>query len=125
MTRVTWGSKEWKRNRDAFLLANPFCLWHGAPVRATVPHHPRRRRLSESGYVSLRGCVPLCQKCHYATKKRMRLCPVCKVHYFRPRRNRKMCWECFIKTPFGQAVKSYFDKKEAEKVKVKRRMKKV
>ena len=120
--KVTWNSKEWKRNRDAFLEANPFCLWHGSSVKATVPHHPHRRgSQSEKSYVSLRGCIPLCQKCHYAAKKRMKLCPMCKTHYFRPRRNRKMCWECFVKTPFGLAVKSYYDKKRVEDLKIKRR----
>ncbi len=124
--KVTWNSKEWKRNKDAFLEANPFCLWHGASVKATVPHHPQRRgSLSERSYVSLKGCIPLCHKCHYAAKKRMKLCPVCKTHYFKPRRNRKMCWECFTKTPFGQAVKDYYGKKRVEDMKIRRRHKKL
>jgi hypothetical protein len=120
---ATWNSKEWKRNKEAFLKVNPFCLWHGSPVKATVPHHAQRRSLSEKSYVSLKGCIPLCQKCHYAAKKRMKLCPVCKTHYFKPRRNRKMCWECFTKTSFGQAVKNYYDKKRVEDMKIKRRRK--
>jgi len=120
---ATWNSKEWKRNKEAFLKVNPFCLWHGSSVKATVPHHTQRRSLSEKSYVSLKGCIPLCQKCHYAAKKRMKLCPVCKTHYFKPRRNRKMCWECFTKTSFGQAVKNYYDKKRVEDMKIKRRRK--
>lgn len=34
-----------------------------------------------------------------------------------------MCWECFVKTPFGLAVKNYYDKKHAEDMKIKRRRK--
>jgi hypothetical protein len=106
----SWKTAEWQKNRDLF-LANKYCAWHGPPVEATVPHHPRKCK-TEAEYLSLKGCIPLCQACHYAAKLRMRLCPVCKEHYFKPKRGRrKICWECFIKTPKGQQVKEYYDKR--------------
>jgi len=106
----SWRTSEWKRNRDMFLQGK-FCAWHGTPVKATVPHHPQKRgSLSEVDYLSLKGCIPLCQKCHYAAKQRLKLCPLCKENYFKPRAGRKICWKCFSKTPFGQRVKEYYDK---------------
>jgi len=106
----TWRTREWKQNRAEF-LAGKFCAWHGAPVKAAVPHHPQRRgTISKADYVSLKGCIPLCNQCHYAARKGLRLCPICKKHYFKPRRGRHtMCWECFSKTPFGKQVKAYWD----------------
>jgi hypothetical protein len=105
----SWKTAEWQKNRDLF-LANKYCAWHGPPVEATVPHHPRKCK-TEAEYLSLKGCIPLCQTCHYAAKLRMRLCPVCKKHYFKPKHGRrKICWECFIKTPKGQQVKEHYDK---------------
>jgi hypothetical protein len=111
----SWSKAEWKKNRDTF-LQDKYCAWHGAPVRATVPHHPHKRRsMSEAEYVSMQGCIPLCQKCHYAARKRLKLCPVCKEHYFKPRRGRKMCWKCFGKTSFGQRVVEYYERTHVTK----------
>ena len=112
----SWRSQEWKTNRDAF-LKDKFCAWHGSPVKAEVPHHPQKRgSISGKEYLSLKDCVPLCRRCHFAAGKRLKLCPVCKQHYYKPKKGKAMCWECFTKTGFGQAVKRYHDQHH-EKVK--------
>jgi hypothetical protein len=119
----TWQSPEWKKNRDEF-LRDKFCAWHGNPIRAEVPHHPQKEgSISDAEYLSLKDCIPLCKRCHFAARKGLKLCPVCKTHYYKPKRGRDpMCWNCFSKTPFGARVKQYYDNHPEFK---KRRKKKV
>jgi len=106
-----WQTEEWKKNRDNFLKAHPFCQWHGPLVKSTSVHHPQKKNsISEKEYLSLKGTVALCKKCHFAIRKRLKLCPHCKTHYFKPKRGRTMCWNCFSKTDYGKVVKDYYDK---------------
>jgi len=95
-----------------FLEEHPFCAWHGAPVKATISHHPSKRSLPPvEQYLSLEGCIPLCQKCHFAVKNHLKLCPICKEHYFKPnrRKHKDQCWTCFSATEFGRTVKTYYE----------------
>ncbi len=124
----TWQSLEWKKNKEEFLKANPNCAWCDKP--ATVPHHPQKDgTLTKEEYISLEGCIPLCDKCHFAIMKGLKLCSVCKEHYFKPskKKHKDRCWSCFSKTPFGQAVKKYYDdhpKKKRRTLKVKEKVEK-
>ncbi len=121
----TWQSEEWKKNRDEFLKVNPFCSWHGSPIKATVPHHPQRKgTLTEEKYLSLEGCIPLCNSCNFAAEKGLRICSICKKHYFKPNRKKKKdrCWECFSITPFGKSVKEYYEAHPNELRKKRRRV---
>jgi len=107
----SWQTPEYRKNVEEFLKLHPFCEFHGEPVKATVVHHPKKRGgYTEKEYISLVGCIGLCFKCHYAVKKKLRLCPVCKQHYFRPskRKQKDRCWECFCKTPEGQPIVEYY-----------------
>lgn len=107
---MTWKSQEWKENRDKFLAEHPFCEWHGEPVKATCVHHPQKRgTISDEDYLSMKGCKALCRQCHGAIRRKLKLCPICKEHYYKPRKSKDRCWSCFAKTPFGQAVKTYYD----------------
>jgi hypothetical protein len=119
-----WRTEEWKKNSEEFLKDNPFCLWHGEPVKATVPHHPQRKgSLTNEQYLSLEGCIPLCSSCNFAVEKGLKLCPICKVHYYKPnkKKGKDRCWECFCKTSFGKAVKVYYENHPKE---LKRKMRK-
>ena len=119
----TWKSPEYRKNVEEFLNLHPYCSWHGEPVKATVVHHNPKRQYAEEEYVALVDCKGLCNKCHFAVKKHLKLCPICKQHYFKPSRKKgkDRCWECFIKTPLGQNVKSYYDQHPD---KLKRKMRK-
>lgn len=112
----SWQTPEWQKNREEFFKKNPWCIWHGEPVKATVPHHPQKLgSLSQTEYVSLKGCIPFCKECNWANMKKLKLCPVCKDNYFNPKRGkRKMCWNCFVKTDFGKVVADYYEKHPKE-----------
>lgn len=107
-----WKTEEWKQNKAAFLKTNPICVWCGSP--SSIPHHPQKpNSISDKEYLSLRGGIPLCQRCHYAAKKGLKLCPLCKKNYYKPKRKReKICWSCFIQTPSGKEIKKWRDKQE-------------
>jgi hypothetical protein len=112
----TWQTPQWKKNVENFLNLHPFCEWCGKP--STVVHHPKRKNgYSDKEYISLVGCIPLCQSCHYAVLKKLKLCPVCKQNYFKPSRkkHKESCYQCFIKTPFGKAVNEYYQKQREAK----------
>ena len=99
MVLQVWKTKEWKENREQFLKENPFCFFHGEPVKATQVHHPQKRsKQTDEEYLSLKGCLALCKPCHFALSKGLRLCPKCKIHYFRKRKWKKGCWECYKKS---------------------------
>ena len=106
-----WGTEEWKKNREEFLKLHPYCEWHGPPVKATTVHHPQKKnKITEQEYMSMKDAKALCKRCHFAVRKRLKLCPKCKEHYFKPKKGREMCWDCFSKTDFGKVVKDYYDK---------------
>ena len=94
-----WSSKEWKEKKAIFLKANPLCMMHrilGIAVPASLPHHPYIE--SYKGHytdLELSGCVPYCNKCHFAVHHGLTLCMKCKEHYHRW--DAGMCRKCFDK----------------------------
>ena len=116
----TWQTQEWRENREKFLTKHPFCAWHGEPVKSTTVHHPQKPgTISEKDYLSMEDCLALCKRCNYAIHKKLKLCPVCKEHYFKSKKGRDRCWKCFIETDFGKAVKDYYDARPEERRKKK------
>jgi hypothetical protein len=61
-----------------------------------------KRQKSYEKYMSLKGTMILCKKCHMAAEKGFVLCKSCKRGYHKPRF--AMCWNCFKKTEIGQKV---------------------
>ena len=120
---MTWQTSEWKNKAQAF-VAGKSCAWCST-TENLVPHHPRKKGdYTREEYLSLKGCIVLCGKCNYMENKHYKLCPICKKKYYKPKRGRdKMCWECFIKTPYGSSVKKYMDE-HPDEFKHKRRNKK-
>ena len=105
----TWNTPEWRKASDEFLAEHPFCKWHGEPVKSQVVHHTKKCRTLEEYLDMRKGCIPLCNRCHYAAKWRTKLCPTCKERYYKQGRGKRSCWECFTKTPLGKAVKKYYE----------------
>lgn len=62
-------------------------------------------------YLNLeKNCGVKCGKCNFMEFKGYKICPLCKIGYYKPKRNRdKTCWNCFVLTPIGKKIKEYRD----------------
>lgn len=89
---MIWNSPEWDFLKKLFLSRHPVCQMCGKP--AQVPHHPHEADYGKPEYLKklLEKCVPLCNKCHWAIRRGLRPCPVCREHYIPP--SREMCRHC-------------------------------
>ena len=63
-------------------------------------------------YLTFEDCIVLCNRCHLALHKGMKLCPICKEKYHKT--SYAMCWDCFTKTPRGKEVLARREKEEYE-----------
>ena len=106
----TWNTQEWKEKAQAFVNGK-HCEWCNS-IQNLVPHHPHKKGgYTHEEYMDLeKYCIVLCKKCNFMESKGYKLCPKCKKHYYKSKCKRdKLCWQCFIQTPYGQAVKNYYD----------------
>jgi len=94
MSRKPWARADWKKKRKEIITPDSVCSQCGSK-KGLVVHHPPRK-YSTQDYVSLKGTVILCSKCHFLYhKKGLDLCPTCKKNY-KPIRYRE-CYECHKK----------------------------
>lgn len=63
-------------------------------------------------YKTFDDCVVLCNRCHLALHKGMKLCSICKEKYHKA--HYSMCWDCFGKTPQGKNVLAKKEQEEYE-----------
>ena len=111
----TWHTKEWQEARDKFIAkkikeGKGFCEWCGATEKLVPAHKKKRGGYTQAEYLDLeKNCIVLCSTCNYMEGKGFKICPKCKRRYFKPKRKRKGCWQCFIQTPVGKDVKAYRD----------------
>lgn len=63
-------------------------------------------------YKTFEDCIVLCNRCHLALHKGMKLCPVCKEKYHKT--SYAMCWDCFTKTPRGKEAAARREKEAYE-----------
>jgi hypothetical protein len=120
----TWQTQEWK-DKAAEFVKGKTCEWCGTTEKL-VPHHPKRKEgYTHDQYLNLEGCQVLCGKCNFMESKGYKLCPVCKKGYYKPKKEYdSMCWNCFVQTPYGKAVKGYRDNHPEELKKKKHRRRK-
>ena len=87
-----WKTNEWKIRASAFVYGKK-CSWCGS-FHNLAPHHPRRKNgYTYLEYLSLEGCVVLCNKCHFMLHKGYRLCLYCKKKYYNPSEY-ECCFNC-------------------------------
>ena len=60
--RTALRNRVWKKVRDAFMAAHPFCARCGAP--STDPHHLRPRSVAPKLVCEPRNLCALCHGCH-------------------------------------------------------------
>ena len=105
---MTWQSQEWKDKAEEFVKGK-YCEWHGPTCLENLVPHLTKKNLTHDQYMDLeKYCFVLCKNCNFQESLGKRLCPVCKEHYYKPKKKREpMCFTCFSKTPYGQIVAKY------------------
>lgn len=84
-------TKEWKEKRKEFITGKS-CLQCNSKENL-VPHHPQKKNsLTDEEYMSFKGTIIMCKRCHFAHHKRMNLCPKCKSKYKKIRY--ETCFNC-------------------------------
>ena len=135
----TWQTPEWKEKSDAFTQGEK-CVWCNTTEKL-APNHPKRKggythveymdlknsciiptkELKRLGLPLVKTKFILCTKCNFMYDKGFLICLGCYKHYYKPKRDRdKICWKCFIQTPFGKNINDYYNK-HPEELKKKRR----
>ena len=125
-----WNTLEWKEKAKAFIEKKKaeglgFCEWCSSTENLVPAHKKKRGGYTHDEYMDLeKNCGVKCGKCNFMESKGYKLCPVCKEHYYKPKRKyEKMCWNCFIQTPFGQKVAERMEEHPEEFKKRRRRRK--
>lgn len=93
-TEKWWNTPEYRARSDAFLKAHPKCEYCGK--KSNVVHHDNRDsyKSKEEYYDLERNGTAACTRCHEAYRLGMRICPICKKHYFAKDNGHSRCRFC-------------------------------